>query len=297
MMGEQLRPVRDAAGGEIIAETGPLVRLHLAPSRMLWRIGPAWVVVAGAVAAGATLGSAISLLRLAAAVILADLVWGILRQIIPTSPGAGGTASRVAPSLPYGSSAAPLARFMQMTAAAPQASPAPWLSWLSGLTLTVVLSLLLGAPALLISALAVGLILLTRALFRSARRPALCLAILDVALPWALGAALVWPAVKGAAPFWFWQSGMLAAGFTVLQWGLYRARLSAGRRLAALYLGQALLLGILILLRQPGAVAVAALLFAPPIWWLARRSEAEEALARSLPWWWASMLVVAAMVR
>jgi hypothetical protein len=271
--------------------------LHLAPSRMLWRIGPAWAVVAGAVAAGAPLGNAISLLRLATAVILADLVWGILRRIIPASPGTEGTASLVAPSLPYGSSVAPLARFVQMTAADPQAVPAPWLSWLSGLVLAAVLSLLLFAPALLVSALVVGLILLTRALFRSAQRPALCLAFLDVAFPWVLGAALVWPEVKGEAPSWFLQTAMLAAGFTILQWGFYRARLSAGRRLVALYAGQVVLLGVLILLRQPGAVAVAALLFAPPIWWLARRNEAEVALARGLPWWWASMLLVAAIVR
>ena len=58
-----------------------------------------------------------------------------------------------------------------------------------------------------------------------------------------------------------------------------------------------MLLGALILLRQPWAVAVAALLFAPPTWWLARRGEAEVALARALPWWWASMLAVAAIVR
>jgi hypothetical protein len=297
MMAEQMQPLSDATAGQVVAETGPLVHLHLAPSRMLWRISPAWAVVAGAVAAGAPLGNAVSLLRLATAVILADLIWGILRRIIPASPGIEGTASLVAPSLPYGSSDALLARFIQMTAADQQVSPAPWLSWLSGLAVTAVLSLLLGAPALLISALAVGLVLLTRALFRSAHRPALCLALLDVALPWALGAALVWSEVKGEALSWFLQTAMLAAAFTILQWGLYRVRLSAGRRLVALYVGQAVLLGVLILLRQPGAVAVVALLLAPPIWWLARQGEAEVALARALPWWWASMLAVAAIVR
>lgn len=292
-----MQPLRDGAGGQIVAETGPLMHFQLAPSRMFWRICPAWAVVAGAVASGAPLGNAASLLRLGAAVILADLIWGILRRIIPASPGTEGTADLMAPSLPFGSRDAPLARFVQMTAADDQVVPASWLSWLSGMALTVVLSLLLGVPALLISALAVGLVLLTRALFRSARRPALCLALLDVALPWALGSALVWPGMKGETLFWFIQIGMLAAAFTVLQWGFYRARLSAGRRLVALYLGQVMLLGVLILLRQPGAVIVAALLCAPPIWWLARGGEAEAALARSLPWWWASMLLVAAAVR
>jgi len=90
---------------------------------------------------------------------------------------------------------------------------------------------------------------------------------------------------------------MVAAAFTVLQWGFYRARFSAGRRLVALYFGQVMLLGTLVLLRQPWAVAGAALLLAPPSWWLARHGEAEAALARSLPWWWASMLAVAVIVR
>ena len=92
-MAEQMQPLSGAAGGQSGVEAGPLMQLHLAPSRMLWRIGPAWAVVAGAVAAGVALGDAVSLLRLAAAVILADLIWGILRRIIPDSPGIEGTAS------------------------------------------------------------------------------------------------------------------------------------------------------------------------------------------------------------
>jgi hypothetical protein len=296
-MSEQTQP-SSSAGGHGVAETGPLVHLHFAPSRMLWRIGPAWAVVAGAVAAGAFLGNAASLLRLATAVILADLVWGILRRIIPDSPGTGGTAALRAPSLPYGRSDAPLARVMQTVASGQHASTAPWLGWLGGLALTVVLSWLLGAPTLLISAAAVGLFFLTRALFRHGCCPSFCLALLDVGLPWALGAALVWSNVDGEMRGWLVQMGMLAAAFTVLQWGLYRARFSDdGRRLIALYIGQAVLLGALVLLRQSWAVVIAALLLAPPTWWLARRGAAEVALARALPWWWASMLAVAAIVR
>ena len=280
-----------------MAETGPLVHLHFAPSRMLWRIGPAWAVVAGAVAAGAPLGNAASLLRLATAVILADLVWGILRRIIPDSPGTEGTASLRAPSLPYGRSDAPLARVMQTVASGQHASTAPWLGWLGGLALTVVLSLLLGAPMLLISAAAVGLIFLTRALFRHWCLPFLLPGASGCRVPVGFGGSAGLADVAGETQGWFLQMGMVAAAFTVLQWGLYRARFSAGRRLAALYFGHVMLLGALVLLRQPWAVAVAALLLAPPTWWLARRGEAEVALARALPWWWASMLAVAAIVR
>ena len=296
-MSEQMQPLSDA-GGQGMAETGPLVHLHFAPSRMLWRIGPAWAVVAGAVAAGASLGNAVSLLRLATAVILADLVWGILRRIIPDSPGTEGTASLRTPSLPYGRSDAPLARVMQTVASGQHASTAPWLGWLGGLALTVVLSLLLGAPMLLISAAAVGLIFLTRALFRQ-----WLLALPSAWRFWMSGSRGLWGQRWSGRMWlerrrvWFLQMGMVAAAFTVLQWGLYRARFSAGRRLVALYFGQVMLLGTLVLLRQPWAVAVAALLLAPPTWWLARRGEAEVALARALPWWWASMLAVAAIVR
>jgi hypothetical protein len=295
-MTEQMQPL-GGAGEQSTIEAGPLVHLHFVPSRMLWRIGPAWAVVAGAVAAGVSLGNAASLLRLATAVILADFVWGFLRRIIPDAPEIEGTTELTAPSLPYGRSDAPLSRFLQTIASGQHVSSAPWLGWLGTLALAVVLSLLLGAPTLLLSAIAVGMILLARALFRSGRRPAFCLALLDVALPWTLGAALIWQGLEATAPSWLAETGILAAAFTALQWGLYRAQLSAGRHLIALYFGQALLAAVLIVLRQPWAVAVSALLLAPPTWWLTRRDATEASLARSLPWWWAAMLSVAAIVR
>jgi hypothetical protein len=254
-------------------------------------------VMAGALAAGASLGNADILLRLAATVILADLIWGILRRIIPDSPRSDGTVTPPAPSLPYGHGDAPLARFLQTIAAGQRSATAPWLGWLSGLALAAALSLLLGTPVLLMTTLAVGLILLARALLRSGRYPALCLALLDVALPWAAGAALVWPIGDGETRRWLLQIGILAAAFTALQWGVYRARFSAGRHMIVLWLGQILVLGVLITLRQPWAVAVGALLLTPPAWWLVRRGGVDAALAYSLPWWWASMLSVAVIVR
>jgi hypothetical protein len=263
---------------------------------MLWRIGPAWAVVAGATAAGLSLAASFSLLRLVAAIVLADLLWGTLRRIVPDPTAWEGTESAAAPSLPYGRNDAPLARFMRMISSGQHASATPWLGWLSGLALTGVLSLLLGAPVLLLSALAVGLMLLALALFRRDRRPAMCLALLDVGLPWLVGVALVWP-TAGEAVFWLRQAGLLAAAFTALQWGIQRARLSGGRRSLGLWSGQVLVLAVLVLLHQPGAGAVAALLLAPPAWWLARSGASEDALRRGLPWWWAAMLATAAIVR
>lgn len=294
-MRDEIQPLSGAAGQNVV-DSGPLVQLHIAASRTLWRIGPAWAVVAGAVAAGAPI-SADFLLRLAAAVILVDISWGILRRIIPDSPRPDGTATPTAPSLPYGHGDAPLARFLQTIAAGQHSGTVPWLGWLSGLVLAAALSWLLGTPVLLITISAVGLIFLARTLLRRGRYPALCLALLDVALPWVAGAALVWSVWNGDSRPWFLLIGMLAAAFTILQWGVYRARFSAGPRMVGLWLGQIMLLGTLITLRQPWAAAVAALLLLPPAWWLAQRSEIATALARSLPWWWASMLSVAAIVR
>ena len=294
MLDERL-PVSGACAQSSV-DAGPLMQLHIAPSRTLWRIGPAWAVVAGAVAAGAPLGNADTLLRLAAAATMADLIWGILRRIIPDSPRSDRTVTPTVSSVPYGHSDAPLAGFLQTIAVGERSATAPWLGWLGALALTVALSLLLGTPMLLISTLAVGLIFLTRALLQRGYCPALCLAFLDVMLPWVLGAALVWPDMNGEVRRWVWL-GILATAFTVLQWGLYRARFSAGQRMVGLWLGQMILLGALIALRQPWAVALTALLLAPPTWWLARRAGADAALARSLPWWWASMLSVAAIVR
>jgi hypothetical protein len=220
-----------------------------------------------------------------------------LRRIIPDSPGFTGTVPPTAPSLPYGRGDAPLARFLQMIAVGERSAAAPWLGWLGGLALAAVLSLLLGKPVLVLSASAVGLILLARALLRRGHSPALCLALLDVALPWVLGAALVWPGVGGDVKRWLLQVGLLAAAFTVLQWGVHRARFSKGQRLIGLWVGQIALLGALVALQSPWAVAIAALLLAPPTWWLARRDLGAAALTRSLPWWLASMLSVAAIVR
>lgn len=282
------------AVGSLIQDTveaGSLVQLRIAPGRMICRIGPAWAVLAGAVAVGVPLSAADVLLRLAAAVVLADLLWGVLRRVIPDRPSPDGTTVRRLPSVPYGHPDAPLTRFLQAVGTGEQAAAVPWLGWVSGLVFALALSLLLGVYALALTFLAVAVMLLARALALRGSRPALCLALLDVALPGLLGAMLVWPKA-GAGP---WLG--LALAFTLLQWGWHRARLSAGLRPVGVWVGQVAVLAMLILLQQPAACVVCALLFAPPMWWLARRLEVGVALLRGLPWWWAALLLTAWVVR
>ena len=289
------------AGSEPSVEAGPLVQVHIVVGRMLWRIGPAWSALAGALAAGAPLATSDALLRLAATLVLADLVWGILRKLIPAQSADIEAGATALPSVPYAQPAAPLTRFLGALAAGQDEGEAggrvAWQSLLAGLALTAALSLLLGRAALVLSAIAVGVTWLAWALARRGNRPAFCLALLDVALPWGGGSLLAWRSSDSAFLASLWPAVLLAAAFTVLQWGSHRARLADGLRLSGLWLGQAAVLVGLITLHQPWAIAVTAALFAPASWWLARRAGANGTLAKSLPWWWAAMLLAAATVR
>jgi hypothetical protein len=287
------------AGHESSIEAGPLVQAHIVVGRTLWRIGPAWSVLAGALAAGVPLTTSDTLLRLAAAVVLADLAWGTLRKFIPAQPARVEARVAALPSAPYAHPAAPLTRFLQALTAGHSegavASGMAWQSLLAGLVLTAALSLLLGRAALILSAVAIGVTWLAWALARRGNRPAFGLALLDVALPWGVGSLLAWRgpgALAGLGP-----AALLAMAFTVLQWGSHRARLADGLRFGGLWLGQASVLVGLAVLHQPWALAVTATLFAPPTWWLARRAGASGALVLSMPWWWAAMLFAAAAVR
>ena len=71
---DAVRPRRSRLG----AGAGPLIGLGRSVSPGVWRIGPAWAVLAGALASGAPLlGNAVPL-RLVGAAILADSAWGVL---------------------------------------------------------------------------------------------------------------------------------------------------------------------------------------------------------------------------
>ena len=279
-------------------EVGSLVQLRIASGRMLWRIGPAWAVVAGALTSGAPLLATDALLRLAAAIVLADLLWGILRRVVPDKPASNGTTFRWSSSLPYGRSDAPLARLLQIVGTGEQTAAVPWLGWVGGLFFALALSLLLGGPVFLLTLFVVGLVFLARALVERRRGPALCLALLDVGIPWLLGAAVVKPDAGDVTQLWLGQAILLAAAFTVLQWGVYRGalfrRAAAGGPLAGSVIARGRahrVAGALGCCSRRAAARTADLVVG------ARRAEMEAGMARSLPWWWAAMLSVAMIVR
>jgi len=286
---------------------GPLVELQVSLSNNLWRIGPAWAVLAGALASGAPLSGGDALLRLVGAIGLVDSAWGMVWQLTAGCDGqvqVDGVALRV---LPYARRHAPAARIasklqgLTTKRTVSGASGVGWHGLAVGLALTLVLSLLLGSAALVLSLVALLVIFVAWLLAQRGVRPALWYALLSVGLPWALGVTLA--DRGGAAILTKGQvaSLVLAAAFMVLHWGVMRAYLSGRSRARGVWLGQGTLLAVLVGLHQPWALAVVAGLLLLPVWWLLQAREMAAdwpiVLARSAPWWWAALLLSAVALR
>jgi hypothetical protein len=245
------------------------------------------------------LGNAVPL-RLVGAAILADSVWGVLWRL--TAADDADRANQLAEDhhLPYFQPQSPAGRALGMLHdIAPGAS---WRDLTTALVLTGVLSLLLGAPALVLSVAAYAVILWAWALSRSGKQPAICDALLNVGLPWLLGLVLARDAMlwSGAAPVVL-PGVLMGVAFTTLQWGTRRAYLSDGSRMFAVWLGQAAVLLALIGVEQPWALVLMVALLLPPAMWLWRSralaTGVERALWQSGPWWLAAMLFSAVALR
>jgi len=159
-----------------------------------------------------------------------------------------------------------------------------WQPPVLGGLLALGVSLLLGPVALGLTLMAA--LLLAWAWLWGARRggpPALALALLDVGLPGLLGASLA-AQVNDLPP----AAVALLAGFTALQWGVYRAAYADRAPRAGVVAGQAAVLLVLVALQRPAACAIVAVLFSPPTRWLFRSPC--EAAARGPFWWWAAFL-------
>ncbi len=297
----------------LTADAEPLFGLRLSVSRYPWRIGPAWAVIAGALAAGAPLSNGTALLRLLGAVLLADAVWGGLWAMMAL--GAGRPQPEENWGLPYAQSSAPLVRLSRRLSEL--ASGTGCHELLAGTVLALGLAALFGWVALLLAVLVLVCAGWAQLVCERGRHPALPHALLAVGLPWALGLVLAGPLNwlgSGAGPL------ALGLAFTVLEWGAQRARLPGPAAGLGIWLGQAAVLAVLAATRLPWAVCIAAALFLPPSWWLLRagagarhlrssvasmpytRSQAAERLlavtmAGSAIWWWLAMLLAAVALR
>ena len=298
----------DAAWGRRLrlgADAGPLIglRVWVGSGLGLFRIGPAWAVLAGALVSGGALFADAMPLRLVGAALLADSVWGVLWRMTASAAdlrpdGSPGATADGLSRLPYYQTGSPAGQALRLLR--DMIAGATWHELAAAIALAAVLGLLLGIPALLLTVVAWGVTLWGWLLAQSGRQPAACDALLNVGLPWLLGLALAGPAPAGvlaAAPAGTLPLPGLALGlaFTALGWGARRAFLSQGRRRGGIWLGQAAVILALIALQQTAALIIAPLLLAPPAWliWRAAGGDVRDALARSGPWWLAAMLVAA----
>lgn len=278
----------DSGATGIAAESGPLIQVAFSLSRAVWRVGPAWAVLASAVSVGWSPSGAGPILYLAAAVILGDLVWGSLRRLVPPGPVRPFSLDSHTSFafLPYARPEAPLVRFLQALEVG-MGMPAgrSWQPVALSAAFALGLSWLLGPTALALTLIA--MLMTVWAWLWSTQRgtsPALVLALLDVALPGLLGVSLLGMSSPPGRPLLL-ALGLLA-GFTVLQWGAHRAARRAGAWQA--WAGQLAVLASLVALQRPVACAIVGALFAPATWWLARNPE--QAAARGQFWWWAAFL-------
>lgn len=277
---------------------GPLIGLRVSVSRNPWRIGPAWAVVAGALAAGMPIGSSAALLRLLGAVLLADSAWGAVWAVMagdggqPRPPESWG--------LPYIHPSAPIMQVSDRLRGL--SSGVGCHDLLMSMVLALGLSALLGLVPFVLSLLVLAIALIAQTMAERGRRPALAYSLLAVGLPWSLGLALSGqstPALVGPIA--------LGMAFLLLVWAFERLR---GRRRTSTFgawLGQLAVLGTLAGLRLPWAAALTAALFLPPSWYLLHARAARgtpaaadfmtSAIERSAVWCWLVFLLAAVAMR
>jgi hypothetical protein len=286
---------------DLFAEAGPVLCLQATVCSHPWRIGPAWALLAGALASGVPLLSGDLPLRLAGALILADPVWGLLwrmtacagQQVDPDLDWAGG--------LPYAQPNAPLARALRRLQG--MSSAAAWHELPVALVLMAGLSLLLGPTALAASLAVLAVVFVAWITLERDGQPALPYALLGVGLPWMLGTAVAAGSARSAGLTMpsLVESIALAAAVTILQWGVQRACLIDRSHARCLWLGQGAVLLTLTVLRQPWALAVVAVMFLPPSWWIANGRDSVNGFAASLSrsslWWLAAMIVAVLALR
>jgi hypothetical protein len=289
---------------------GPLIGLRVSASRYLWRPGPAWAVLAGAIASGAPLLSGEALLRVFGLVLLADSAWGAVWAPIigadpSVSPAAMPRRETTSWPLPYMQPGAPADQMRGMT------SGARWHDLFVAALLTGGLAVLLGLPALIISVAALGVTLWALFVAQWEAQPALPRALLNVGLPWLLGLTLAYgtPAGSVGLPVVGLPAAalLLGAAFTLLEWGAQRAGGSHDSRARGVWMGQAAVLLVLIGLRLPWTTAVAAALLLPPSWFWLRLNGSSQGwgdasirvatLIHSVPWWWAALMLSALALR
>jgi hypothetical protein len=282
--------------------SGPILGLRFFFSGSPWRLGPAWAVLAGALASQTPIWGGDNLLRLGGSLLLADAVWGFFwRQTRPQQHVLPKRARRVI--LPYSDPHSPMIEALAgLRYDATENGETGWLGILAVLGIAAGLSILLGSPAIVLSLLALIASVGMRLMVRGGQKPALAMALLTTGFPWALGAAMSW--TGGAQPpFELLATGLsLGVAFTTLTWSVCRvASFGSSSQFWPIWFAQVVVLAALMTIGAPIALAVVGGLFVVPCLWLSRHDgsarEVAEMLQNSDLWWLASMLGAALAVR
>jgi hypothetical protein len=280
----------------------PLLGLGLRLNNSPWRLGPAWAVLAGALASQAPLWGGEGLLRLGGSLLLADALWGVLWRM-PLARQGTHAGSQQRPGLPYAHAESPMVQLvsgLRWESAAD--TETGWQGVVAGLGLVAVLSVLLGSAAMLLSFLALIVAVTVRLSVRAGREPAMMVALLSTGFPWVLGGAL--GGTGGLLSFVQLQDAGLVLGvaFTVLAWAVFKVGSSASGGLVwPIWIAQCGVMAVLIALGETYGTALAAGCFVVPCLWMSRWTRhvqgAGAAVRNSSVWWLASMLAAAIAVR
>jgi len=282
------------------------LRLWLA--RQPLRLAPAWATLAGALASSGLRWRREDGLLLLLAIFLADGLWGQLWTLLarrgsPTSQSRRAASGPLVPPLPYAALEAPISRLWRWLAgdlgSVEEGQPAAtWQALLMATLFAFGLALLLGPPALLLTAVALALAGLAHYFPWPSLRGALAQAVFEIGLAWLLGHRLFAGLTRGS-----WPSLVIGGGYALLHMGVLA--LSGGHGLWLVNLAQLFIILCLVALKQPlAAGTVGITMLAPLAWqpWLGWGDQEEGFDARGYQqraqvWWWAGMLVAAWAVR
>ncbi len=259
--------------------------------KSLWSPGPAWVAIAGALAAGWNASNGDIFLRILVLAFLADPVWGGMWHIAHRWPGAPKeheVSFWAGWRLPYfrqDSPARKLSTWLSPLHISDAYASGVFPSFLLLLLLGVILSIALGKAAILATLAVAFLSPIAAALHGKKAIHAAVLSLAQFLTPWALAAWMF----GGSRETWIlggmWTFAhflMTGAGVGTWQRGIVLA-------------GQSILVGWFAWMHHPVAAALMVIAFLP-IWTQDDAQDRGGWLARSGPWWLVALLISAIAV-
>ena len=267
---------------------GPLIGMRLWITRSPWRLGAAWVALAGALASGGLAEHPLNWVKLLLLVFLADPGWGSLWTVLAERRRDAweDSAPIAAPALPYLQPGSPAARLLGW-AESDLSLMAAWRLGLPSLFVATLVALILGRMAIIATAVAFALCFIgwiTRRLY--GQPDAWAQAILTVGLPWALGYLAYAPVTATMVA--------LTVAWALWQWAALGIEQGEWRSWWMLGIAQGTVAVTLAVAHQPVWCA-GIVLVSMPTWWMVIGGRATgwtlAALAQAQTWWWLALMM------